>query len=458
MTAPTAPTTSPRARQAAAGVLAGLALGVLAALFDGVLALLGPTALGVLVLAVLVRGMASDVADQRRLLRWTMFGFLAHLALGLFLNSVSGPLTRYVLAPDAGTYDRVAKYLVTYWESGGPAPRLAPGKEGFYYLLGGIYWLLGPHAVAGLAVNATFAAAIVPVVTDTTRRLYGPSAARYVAPLAVLLPGCLLWWSQLLKEAGIGLLVAVAANCAIRLTERASLASLVGVAASLAVLFTFRAWVALVIAAGLVLGMALGKGRLLSGLGAGLGGASLLAVLVALGLGYSGYRAAVNADLKEADVVRKELATTAGSGFDADADVSTPLAAVSYLPRGLFNFVLGPFPWQIRSARQLAVVPEMVIWWWLLPSLWAGLRAGRRLVRRRSLVLLMPAVATSLLLSLSIGNFGTVLRERQQVVVLLLPLIALGLSVRRPAIASGNTPRGPFYATATAVTARDDRG
>ena len=413
-----------------AGVLLGLALGGVTAHFDGVLALLGPAALGVLLLAVLVCAMAADLADQRRLLRWTMFALVTHLTLGLILHNLSGSLTQHLLAPDAGTYERVAKYLVTYWESGGPAPRLAPGKEGFYYLLGGIYWLLGPHAAAGLAVNATLAAAIVPIVTDTTRRLYGPSAARYVAPLVVLLPGFLLWWSQLLKEAGIAFLVAVAANCAVRLTERASVAALVGVAASLAVLFTFRAWVALVMAAGLVLGIAIGKDRLLSGLGAGLGGASLLAVLVALGLGYSGYRTAVNTDFEEADVVRKELATTAGSGFDADADVSTPLAAARYLPRGLLNFTFGPFPWQLRSARQLAVVPDMVIWWWLLPSLWLGLRA-RRLARRRSLALLLPAITASFLLSLSIGNFGTVLRERQQVIVLILPLIALGLSVRR---------------------------
>jgi hypothetical protein len=51
------------------------------------------------------------------------------------------------------------------------------------------------------------------------------------------------------------------------------------------------------------------------------------------------------------------------------------------------------------------------------------------------LVLLLPAFTTSVLLALAIGNFGTLLRERTQVAVLLLPFICLGLAVRgSPAI------------------------
>lgn len=430
--------------------LLGAGVGIMVGFLDPVVALIAPTVIGLVLLFPLVRFLTSGEEGRQRVMRWTLAAFFLHLAFGLFIEFGSGPFRQYLVAPDAGTYDRLARTLVRHWMGDTPMPRLAPGKEGYYYLLAGIYWLFGTHLAAGLAVNAALAAAAVPVVADTTRRLFGPGAARHVPPLVVLLPGMLLWRSQLLKEAAIVFLVAVAANCATRMTERVSLGSLAGLALSLSLLFSFRAWVGLVMAAGLVAGIALGKGTLLSGLGTGLSGASVLAVLIALGLGYSGYRTAVSTDFEEADIVRKELAQTASTGFDADADVSTPGAALSYLPRGLLNFALGPFPWTINSTRQLPVVPEVLVWWWLIPALWIGQRAARQLVRRRALVLVLPAVTTAMLLSLAVGNFGTVVRERAQIIILLVPLMALGLAVRgerRPVSEGG----GPADAGATRI-------
>ena len=45
---------------------------------------------------------------------------------------------------------------------------------------------------------------------------------------------------------------------------------------------------------------------------------------------------------------------------------------------------------------------------------------------------LLPAFALTLVLALLIANFGTTVRERMQVVVILVPLIGLGWSVRHP--------------------------
>ena len=56
------------------------------------------------------------------------------------------------------------------------------------------------------------------------------------------------------------------------------------------------------------------------------------------------------------------------------------------------------------------------------------------------LVYLLPALFVTVGLALLVANFGTVVRERMQVLVLLIPLIGLGWSVRHPAT-SGATPR-----------------
>lgn len=410
----------------------GAVLGAMVVGLGGVIALVAPAVLGVLLLIGLVRGLTRwpDEAARRRIMSWTLISFASHLLFGLAATNISRDV-RYYLGTDGISYDLVARAIVRHWEAGLPFPFVPSGKEGFYYLLAGLYWLFGTHTAAGLAVNATLAAGLVPLVSDLTHRLFGSAAARYAAPLVVVFPGLFLWTSQLMREAGMLFLLAVALNCSVRLVERASPAPLMVLTAALVLAFTFRAWVALILAAGLLVGIALGHSQIATGLATGLGASVVVAsVMLASGLGYSGYKEATGVDLKQANVVRKDAAVSAQTGFEAEVDISSTPSALRYLPFGIVSFVFGPFPWQIRGTRQLPFIPDMVVWWALLPSLWRGVRAAGRLVGRRTLLMVLPAIGTTLFMSLALGNFGVIARERLQVVVLVVPLIALGLAER----------------------------
>jgi hypothetical protein len=412
-------------------VVIASATGLAVARGESVIALVGPAVGGGLGLVILVQFLSAedDEAEMRRILHWTAAAFVLHLLLGLLITNTLF-LLRY-LGPDALTYHGIAQDIVRHWTDGYPAPYVPSGKEGFYYLLAGLYRLLGPYTSAGLAVNAVLAAALVPITTDSTRRLFGSNAARYAAPLTVLLPGLLLWTSQLLKESAVLFLLAVAANCSIRISQRISITPLFLLATTTALLFTFRGWVGVMAGGGLIIGIVFSRRQLLSGLGTGATAVVLIGVLVIVtGVGYSGYTTAVSADLEQASELRRNLATTANSGIDPDTDVSTPARALSYLPKALVTFLLGPFPWQIRGGRQLPVIPDLLCWWALLPSLWRGLRSSAHRYGRQIFVLLLPAFTTSVLLALSIGNFGTLLRERTQIFIILAPFICLGLSLR----------------------------
>lgn len=411
----------------------GATLGAMVVRLEGGIALIAPTMVGVLLLMILVRGLIRwpDEATRQRVMRWTMVSFAAHLAFGLAATDISTQVRAY-LGTDGIGYDLIAREIVRHWQVAGvPLPALSGGKEGFYYLLAGLYRVFGSYTAAGLAVNAVLAAGLVPVMYDVTRRLFGPAAARYAVPLVVVFPGLFLWTSQLMREAGMLFLLAVALNCAVRLAERVLPTPLIVLAAALILAFTFRSWVALILAAGLFVGIALGHSRVTSGLAAGFGGLVVVAsVMLASGLGYSGYKQATSVNLKQADVVRKDSANSANTGFAPEADISSTPSAVRYLPRGVLNFVLGPFPWQIRSSRQLPFIPDMIVWWALLPSLWTGYRAAGRVVGRRRLLIVLPAVGIILFMSLALGNFGVIVRERLQVLVLIVPLMALGLAER----------------------------
>jgi hypothetical protein len=177
-----------------------------------------------------------------------------------------------------------------------------------------------------------------------------------------------------------------------------------------------------------------GRRQLVGGFASGVGTLVLiLALVLGGGLGYSGYRFVTHSSLAEVNNVRADSSRSAASGYLQSSDVSTVQHAASYIPVGATYFVLGPAPWQIHGLRQALAIPDALVWWFLLPSLWRGIREGRRRRGREILIYLLPALALTVVLTLLIANFGTAVRERMQVIILLVPLMGLGWSIRHPA-------------------------
>jgi 4-amino-4-deoxy-L-arabinose transferase-like glycosyltransferase len=427
--------------------------GVITVRLGELASLLTMTVLGlgaVLALVHLCEDRAADEEVRDRLLRWTVAAFAAHLAFGLAVTK-SAALTHY-LGPDALTYHSIAGGIANHWSSGTGMPRLSSGREGFFYLLAGLYWLFGPHMAAGMALNAALGAGLVPLVTDTTRRLFGRETARWAAPLMLLLPGLFLWTSQLLKEAPVLFLIAAACNCSVRLSGRSTVMPVLMLATSIGLLLSFRGPVGLVLGAGVVAGLVVGRRELAHGVAAGVAVVGFMGAFVLIGgVGQAGYEQTVTSSLEDASRTRQSLAGAAASGFGADLDTSTSRRALVYLPVGLFNFTFGPFPWQGGASRQLAALPDVIVWWWLLPALWDGYREARRRIGRRVLTVVLPALTIWLLLALVIGNFGIVSREREQVVVVVAPLLALGLARRSDRRAEAVARRPPVTVRRTAA-------
>lgn len=393
---------------------------------------------GTLVLVALVRGLSEWDGDEelgRRIGRWTAWSFLGHFLLGLAISS--SPQLRSYFGGDADQYHQGARQIVDHWLHGSAMPRLPAGKEGFYYLLAALYRAVGPSPVTGLVVNAVMTAALVPLTGALTAELFGRRAARVAPAVVTLLPGFVLWPSQLLREAGVYFFTAVALLAAARLARRLRLSSIVVMACALGLLGTWRSYVALTVAAGLVVAL-LVAGRGLAGIGAGVTGlAAVGALVVGLGLGYSGLQAASEADLAQVNNIRLDSATSAASGYLPTADVSDTRRAFTYLPVALPYLALGPFPWRLLGGRQLFGALDAVAWWVLLPSLATGIRSGWRTQRRRVALLLAPALGVAIVTALIVANFGTMVRARTQLILILVPLIALGWSERRARARSG---------------------
>lgn len=390
-------------------------------------ALVVPAVFSLGVLALVLQWCASGGDLDRDVTRWTYGSYGLHLVVSLVIGASGTTVTFF--GGDADTYHSYSVELARHWAEGTPMPRLPAGKEGFFYALARLYELIGPYRVAGLALTSLCSALIVPLMADATRRLFGPRAARASLPLLVLLPGFLVWTSQLLREAPIVAFLALGTCLAVRLSERFTPSQIVMLGLTIAVLFTLRANVAYVFGAGLLVGLVLGGRHLVAGVATAAAMAGLVAVIVlGGGLGESGYQRSATADLEQVNTVRSDLANRANSGVAPGADVSTTSGSLAYLPIGVPQLLLGPFPWQVGSVRQAFGLLEAMTVWWLVPSFWRGLRRSRRKAGRRVTLLIAPALGITVVLALLIGNIGTLVRERLQVLLLLVPLIALGWS------------------------------
>ncbi|MBI4348797.1 MAG: hypothetical protein HY553_18305, partial [Elusimicrobia bacterium] len=91
------------------------------------------------------------------------------------------------------------------------------------------------------------------------------------------------------------------------------------------------------------------------------------------------------------------------------------LRTLSYLPKGLAFALLSPFPWDLESRIDLAVLPDLALWYLvLLGAVLTVVRDRRRLGLLAGPVLLVVGVIG--LLSLAEGNWGTLYRHRAMVV------------------------------------------
>ena len=128
-------------------------------------------------------------------------------------------------------------------------------------------------------------------------------------------------------------------------------------------------------------------------------------------------------------VSRLDLARSAESGLDENVDVSTTEGAILAIPIGFAYLMFAPFPWQVSNFRQSITLPEVLLWWALLPLAVSGLWYTVRHRLRKAFPILIFGVMLTLAYSIFQGNVGTAYRQRTQIQVFMFIFIAVGWSL-----------------------------
>jgi hypothetical protein len=133
-------------------------------------------------------------------------------------------------------------------------------------------------------------------------------------------------------------------------------------------------------------------------------------------------------DLELLQSSRMDLAR-AGSGFATRADVSTFTGVVSVLPIGVLYLLFAPFPWTVTGLRQALALPDILMWYALVPFLVMGIvSAGRRL--GQTMPIFVFTTALTLAYGAFLGNAGTAYRQRTQIMMFYFLFVADGLHSR----------------------------
>lgn len=341
---------------------------------------------------------------------------------------------------DAITYDHHGAELMNVWMGRSAMtptliyyqdPRSGAGW-GMLFFTAGIYMVTGHNLFASQSICAVIGAAVAPIVFFCARNIYGNLRVAKVASIAVaIFPALIIWSSQLMKDGLLMFLLVVSMTLVIQLQKRMNYPAIAILAGCLVAIFSLRFYIFYMVVVAVLGSFLIGFTTSTKAIVRGI----IMLAIVGVALTYFGVvqRATVGlenfADLERIQNNRTDLARRANSGFGEDVDVSTTEGAIWALPLGFYFIMLAPFPWHAANLRQAITIPDVLMWWSMLPLLLLGLIYTVRHRLRKAVPVLIFSLLLTLAYSLIQGNVGTAYRQRTQLQVFFFMLVGVGWTV-----------------------------
>lgn len=367
--------------------------------------------------------------------------FLVALALrmgfGLLIHIYD---LREFFGGDAVAYDTKAAEMVSNWMGTSINPdqslfEFDPRSGvawGMYYITALIYYVLGRNIFAAQSFCAVVGAATAPMVFYCARKIFNNiNVAKASAIGIAIFPSFVIWSGQLLKDGLIIFLLVLSMTMVLQLQGKFSypalgilISSLFGI---LSVRFYIFYMVVVAVVGSFVVGLSTSQRSIIR--------STIILAAIGLGLAYLGVgrtasvELATFTNLDRIQGSRSDLARAATSGFGEDVDVSTAEGALAAIPLGFAYLMFAPFPWQAANLRQAITIPEVLVWWAMMPFLVMGLIYTVKNRLRNAFPILMFSLMLTIAYSLFQGNVGTAYRQRTQIQVFLFILVGVGWTV-----------------------------
>ena len=430
-----------------------------------------------------VRDSVTAMADHP-----VLSSFLVALGARLVFIAVSGVFHDGVLIPDEAQYLTLAlvasegKLNATFWP--GYGQQLFDATRTFMWPLTALFWIFGPSRFVGQLLVATFGAVTAALSARLAGRFLRPQFALLAGLIVALFPSQILWSSVVLRETAVwtGLVaIAVVIEWSLRANSTGRiLASTLSLGLLFALLLWLREQTAVVALWCLVPAFLVGRRRLAVRLPCAIFLLAIVPWLGGLGLGASDFaqdavnrlgssRAYMSVDADSAfsdgstgvahqderadmpvrvchpdgSIAAAATATAAAAMLDRPAGAwlciydqvnqrymlvdNRAVTSLQRVPRGLFDTLVRPLPWEGRGNLEMLMAGlESILWM----SIYGLTIYGVWSHRDRYHLLLFPSL---LILSIAItgavshGNLGTAFRHRGQIMFALAVLATGGI-------------------------------
>jgi hypothetical protein len=376
--------------------------------------------------------------DTRFLLRLFIGALLVRWIVAYWINSKG---LQSFFGGDAVSYDYFGNALCQVWQGIGDrnAPWLLSQIDlhrsgwGMPYYVASIYYVIGRNPLALQLINSVLGAATCVVVYKICQSVYPEQrAARTAAILTAASPSMILWSAQGLKDAPIVFALCMCMYYALRLRGRLQFKPIALLLVFLFCLYSLRhyaAYIVFIASAGTLLFAAkkFTPSRVVQG--------GVLVIVIGLAVSYFGVGdvAQTSLDLKRMQEARVWSAGVSNSGFGGDVDITDPTAALGFLPVGILYVLFAPFPWMMTNLRQLITLPELLVWWAMIPLLLRGYWVSIRHRMRETFGICVFTIGLTLAYALFQSNVGTAYRHRAQLFGFFFIFISIGLEHRRAA-------------------------
>jgi hypothetical protein len=244
-------------------------------------------------------------------------------------------------------------------------------------------------------------------------------------------PSFVIWSSQLLKDGLIIFMLVTAMTMVLQLQKQFSYAALALLIFSLFGTLSLRFYifymVLVAVAGSFIIGLSATNRSIMR--------RTIVMVIMGVALTYLGVTRNATIEyntfgsLQRVQSSRSDLARAAGSGFNEEVDVSSTEGAISAIPIGFAYLMFAPFPWQAGNLRQAITIPEVLVWWAMIPLIIVGLFYTVRHRLRNAFPILIFSLLLTLAYSIFQGNVGTAYRQRTQIQVFLFIFIGVGWTV-----------------------------
>ena len=406
-----------------------IAMGSIAVPFpDGAIAVLVVAILSAIALVIFRR-----YTDEKEFITTVFLVALAlRMGFGIFIHVFS---LREFFGGDARAYDIYGSLLADTWlgraQAGGLSVQVddASGAGwGMYYLTGFIYSLLGRNIFAAQSICAVVGAATSPMVYFCANKIFNNLKVARIAAISIaIFPSFVIWSGQLLKDGVIIFLLVLIMTMILQLQERVNYVAIAMLVVALFGIMSLRFYILYMVLVSLVGSFIIGVNTSNKSI--------LRRAFVLLLLGFSavyfgvgrnaGTEIRVFGNLERIQSSRADLAKS-DSGYGEDVDVSTTDGAISALPLGFAYLMFAPFPWQAANLRQAITIPEVLLWWAMMPLLISGLIYAIRYRMRSAFPILIFSLLLTIAYSLFLGNVGTAYRQRTQIQVFMFIMIGAG--------------------------------